>query len=64
MKIYVVIKVAQETSGSWCAATTEGAFKTPEAAQQWLNGKQIVWEEEVNGVLCYCERAVHESELA
>lgn len=61
--IYVVIKVASEITGEWTAATTERAFHTREMAQAYLANLPIVWEETLNGTPCYCERAVHETNL-
>lgn len=63
MTIFVIIKCARESSGEWVMATTEKAFREPAAAKMWLSKQQIVWEETINGALCYCERAVHETTL-
>lgn len=63
MKIYVVIKAAKETTGEFVFVATEKAFNKQEDAQQWLHSQQIVFEETIGNVTCYCERAVHETEL-
>jgi len=62
-KIFVVIKCGKEVSGEVVFATTERAFNNEEAAKTWLVSKEVVWEEVINGFHCYCERAVHETEL-
>lgn len=62
-KIYVVIKCAKEAAGEWVMATTEAAFTDTSKAQMWLNKQPIVWEENINGAVCYCERAIHDVEL-
>lgn len=62
-RIYVVIKCAKESSGEFVMATTEAAFNDQVQAQAWVSGKAVVWEEQINGAHCYCERAIHETEL-
>lgn len=61
--IYVVIKGAKEVTGEFMLVASEMAFRTREMAQAWVSGKPILWEEQINGAECQCERAIHEIEL-
>lgn len=63
MTVYVVIKVAKHETGDWVAATTEAVYTSKDAALAYLQANQIAWDEEINGSICFCERAIHESYL-
>lgn len=62
-KVYVLIRVAKEISGEVVFATTEKVFSSKESAELSLKESQQFWEEEIQGFTCYCERAVHETNL-
>jgi len=61
--IYVVIKAAREITGEFVMVSSEKAFNNKELAQHYLKGQKILWEENINGAECQCERAIHEVEL-
>ncbi len=61
--IYVVMKAAREVTGEFVMVSSEKAFATREAAQLFLTGQKILWDETINGAECQCERAIHEVEL-
>lgn len=61
--IYVIMKAAREITGEFVLVSTEGAFRNRELAQFSLKGKPILWEENINGAECQCERAIHEVDL-
>jgi hypothetical protein len=62
--IYVVIKGARDPAGETMFITTEKAFNDPVEAQKFIASLgPSIWEENIQGFNCYCERVIHESEL-
>jgi hypothetical protein len=62
-KIYVVIKSGLHELGEMSIATSEAAFSTKEKAEAYMKAHPTVWNEKVNNVNFFCERAIHEVEL-
>lgn len=59
MTVYVVVRVAKETSGEVAFGSAEKAFIDPSKAETWVRSNGTVWEEVIQGFSCYCERAIH-----
>lgn len=58
MTVYVVQRVAKETSGEFAAGTVEKVFKDKAKAEAFMQNKPAVWEEVVHSSPCYCERGL------
>jgi hypothetical protein len=63
MKVYVVIKVARQELGEYVFVCTERAFQNEASAEAYHAAQAKQWNESIQGMTCFCERAIHVVEL-
>lgn len=63
MKVYVIVKSGLQENGDFTLATTEKVFQDKAKAEAYMASNPVIWQETMNNVKFYCERAIFETEL-
>ena len=61
--IYVVFKRARQYDGDYHFIATEKAFTDQKKAEEYWRQQSRMWQENINGIDCECERHIHPVEL-
>ena len=62
-KVYVIVKSGLHEHGDFTMASTEKVFQDKAKAEAYMLSKPVIWQEVMNNIKFYCERACHEIEL-
>jgi hypothetical protein len=63
MEVYVIIKSGLHEHGDLTVVSTEKVFQDKAKAEAYMREKPTIWEENINNIKFYCERALHTANL-